>query len=82
MQKIAYLFFQGLYVLVTLGVMGTAVWIFSAKATSDKTKSPELSRDLNHDCVLVGFFDYHDLWHILSSFALLMGAYLVLYISE
>ena len=82
MQKIAYLVFQGLYVLVTLGVMGTAVWIFSAKATSDKTESPQLSRDLNHDCVVVGFFDYHDLWHILSSFALLMGTYLVLYISE
>lgn len=82
MQKIAYLVFQAMYVLVTLGVMGTAVWIFSAKATSDKTKSAALSRDLNHDCVVVGFFDYHDLWHILSSFALLMGTYLVLYFSE
>ena len=81
-QKVAFRIFQGSYVLVTLGVMGTAVWIFTAKATTDKVKSPEGSRDLNQDCAVVGFFDYHDLWHMMSSFALLMGAYLVLYISE
>ena len=81
-QKVAFRIFQGSYVLVTLGVMGTAVWIFTAKATTDKVRSPEGSRDLNHDCTVVGFFDYHDLWHILSSFSLLMGAYLVLYISD
>lgn len=81
-QKVAFRVFQGSYVLVTLGVMGTAVWIFSMKATTDKLQRPEISRDLNQACAVVGFFDYHDLWHILSSFALLMGAYLVLYISE
>lgn len=81
-KKVAFRIFQSSYVLVTLGVMGTAVWIFSAKATTDKLQSPEESRDLNQACAVVGFFDYHDLWHILSSFALLMGAYLVLYISE
>ena len=80
-QKVAFRVFQGSYVLVTLGVMATAVWIFSAKATTDKVKTPELSRDLNSDCAILGFFDYHDLWHIMSSFSLLMGAYLVLYIS-
>ena len=81
-KEVAFRFFQGSYVLVTLGVMGTAVWIFTLKATTDKVKSPEMSRDLNKACAVVGFFDYHDLWHILSSFALLMGAHLVLYISE
>lgn len=81
-KKVAFRIFQGSYVLVTLGVMGTAVWIFSKKATTDKVETPESSRDLNQACAVVGFFDYHDLWHILSSFALLMGAYLVLYISE
>ena len=81
-KKVAFRIFQGLYVLATLGVMGFAVWIFSQKATTDKVESPENSRDLNQACAVVGFFDYHDLWHILSSFALLMGAYLVLYISE
>jgi len=82
LQKVAFRVFQGSYVLVTLGVMGTAVWIFTAKATTDKVKTPGESRDLNHECAVLGFFDYHDLWHILSSFSLLMGAYLVLYISD
>ena len=81
-QKVMFRFLQASYILVTLGVMGTAVWIFTAKATTDKAKTPEESRDLNQDCAVVGFFDYHDLWHILSSFSLLMGAYLMLYISE
>ena len=81
-RKFAFHFLQGSYVLVTLGIMATAVWIFLAKATTNKEKSPLKSRDLNHDCVVLGFFDDHDLWHILSSFSLLMGSYLILYISK
>ena len=81
-RKLAFHFLQVLYVLVTLGTMVTAVWIFTAKATTDKEKSPSESRDLNHDCVWLSFFDDHDLWHILSSFSLLMGSYLVLHISK
>ena len=75
-------FLQALYVVFTLVITFIALYIFALKKTTDKEKSPSESRDLNHDCVLLGFFDYHDLWHILSSFSLLMGSYLVLYISE
>ena len=75
-------FLQFLYAVATFGIMSTAVWIFMAKATTDKEKSSWESRDLNHNCFLLGFFDYHDLWHILSSFALSMGAYCVLDISK
>lgn len=81
-QTFIFRFFQVSYILVTLGCMGTAVWIFTAKATTDKTKTAWESRDLNKRCAVVNFFDYHDLWHILSSFSLLMGSYLMLYISE
>ena len=81
-KKLMFRAFQTLYVLVTLGVMAVAVWVFEYLPTTDKTISPEKSRALNEECVLLGFFDYHDLWHILSSFALLMGAYLVMYVSE
>jgi len=81
-RKFAFHFLKGLYVLVTLGIMGTAVWIFLAKATTNKEETPSESRDLNRNRAWLGFFDDHDLWHILSSFSLLMGSYLVLYISE
>ena len=74
--------FHFLYVIVTFVTMITAALIYHFKAATDKEKSPSESRDLNHDCVLLGFFDYHDLWHILSSFSLLMVAYFVLYISK
>ena len=80
-KRVAFRICQGSYVLMTFGIMGTAIWFFTAKATTNKIESPEKSRDLNHDCVLLNFFDYHDIWHIMSSFSLLMGAYLVLYIS-
>ena len=33
-------------------------------------KSPAGSRNNNQECVVLGFFDTHDLWHFLSSFAL------------
>lgn len=74
--------FQVLYVLTTIAVMVVAIWVFQSLATSDKTLKPALSRNLNKECALLKFFDYHDIWHILSSFALLMGAYLVMYISD
>ena len=71
---------QVLYILVFSVVMFTALGLFIGMPSTDKASTPERSRDLNHECV-VGIFDYHDLWHILSSFALLMGAHLVMYIS-
>ena len=30
---------------------------------------------------MLDFYDYHDLWHILSSFALLMGVHIVIFAS-
>ena len=69
-----------------LSAMG-AIWIaalyyFSEKATTDKAETPEKSRNLNQDCIWPGFFDSHDWWHILSSHALLLTVYLVLFMSH
>ena len=73
---------QLFYILIAVGITITALVFFICMPSTNKTKTPEKSRDLNHECVDVfGFFDYHDIWHILSSFALLMGAHLVVYIS-
>ena len=75
-------FLAVVYVLITAAFAISALLLFILFPTTDKTDTPEKSRNKNHECVAVGFFfDYHDLWHILSSFALLMGAYLVMYIS-
>ena len=74
-------FFQGCYIFATAGVFAGAFGVFSALATTNKTALPEDSRDRNEECAILGFFDWHDLWHFLSSFALLMGAFVVMFIS-
>ena len=74
-------FLTWIYVLITVVILVSAVVIFEALPTTNKAKTPEKSRNENKECILLGFFDYHDLWHILSSFALLMGAHLVMYAS-
>ena len=61
---------------------GFAGWIFAKKATTDKSLTPEKSRDHNQECIILNFFDAHDLWHILSSHALLMSAYVVMFMSH
>ena len=74
-------FFQGLYILVTVGILAAAFGVFQGLQTTNKTASPEDSRDFNEECRILGFFDWHDLWHFLSSFALLMGAFVIMFIS-
>ena len=73
---------QVLFIFLTGIILVTAVWVFSQFPTTDKTLSPENSRDQNKECVILGFFDWHDLWHFLSSFALLMGAFIVMFMSS
>ena len=63
-------------------ILATAVYVFHRLPTTDKTSSPENSRDKNEECVILGFFDSHDLWHFLSSLCLLMLAFVTLFISS
>ena len=73
-------FFQGLYISVTVGLLLAAFGVFQCLPTTNKTASPEDSRDLNEECGILEFFDWHDLWHFLSSFALLMGAFVIMFL--
>ena len=75
------IFFKVLYTFVILAFNGFALWIFFAIETTDKSKSPEKSRDLNQECILLAFFDWHDVWHFCSSFGLFMAALMVIHTS-
>ena len=73
---------QVAYIVLMVILWCVAGWIFAKKATTDKTLSPKKSRDYNQECIILNFFDAHDLWHILSSHALLMSAYVVMFMSH
>ena len=67
---------------IAIGViMGVALYFFREKPTTDKSESPEKSRDLNGECFSSDFFDDHDIWHILSSSGLFMGALMMIHVS-
>ena len=72
---------QFLFIFLTLTISAAAVWVSISRPTTNRTLSPENSRGKNKECVILGFFDWHDLWHFLSSFALLMNAFVVMFIS-
>ena len=63
-----------------MGIMGAAAYFFICKATTDKSESPEKSRDRNRECFSSDFFDDHDIWHILSSTGLFMGALMMIHV--
>ena len=66
---------------LTIVIWIAAVLVFLRLPTTDKTLLPENSRGKNEECVILGFFDWHDLWHFLSSFAFLMSVFVVMFIS-
>jgi hypothetical protein len=51
----------------------TFAMIFFLNAVSNKSLTPSESRDLNKPCVLFNYWDYHDVWHILSAIGLFMS---------
>ena len=72
---------KGVYTCAIPILNGFALTFFFAKETTDKSKSPEKSRDLNQECIFLAFFDWHDVWHIFSSFGLFMAALMVIHTS-
>ena len=71
-----------LFMIVTFLFWVFAMYFFKIKSTTRKVAAPSISRTKNEECVLWDFFDYHDIWHMLSSFALFMSAYLLIYVTR
>ncbi|NXT28357.1 SIDT2 protein, partial [Syrrhaptes paradoxus] len=65
-----------LCILGTSVVWGFALFFFF-QGLSTWQKTPAESREHNRDCILLDFFDDHDIWHFLSSIAM-FGSFLVL----
>uniref|UniRef100_A0A8C4DED1 SID1 transmembrane family member 2 n=1 Tax=Dicentrarchus labrax TaxID=13489 RepID=A0A8C4DED1_DICLA len=63
-------------ILFTAVVWGFALYFFF-QGLSTWQKTPAESREHNRDCIVLSFFDDHDIWHFLSSIAM-FGSFLVL----
>ncbi|KAF5896484.1 SID1 transmembrane family member 2 isoform X3, partial [Clarias magur] len=61
-------------ILFTAVVWGFALFFFF-QGLSTWQKTPAESREHNRDCILLFFFDDHDIWHFLSSIAM-FGSFL------
>ncbi|XP_029429178.1 SID1 transmembrane family member 2 isoform X2 [Rhinatrema bivittatum] len=69
-------FIPFLCIICTSVVWGFALFFFF-QGLSTWQKTPAESREHNRDCILLNFFDDHDIWHFLSSIAM-FGSFLVL----
>ena len=58
-----------LWIIIDITIMSLSI-IFFLKGVSDKFLPLNKSNQLNKPCVLFNYFDYHDIWHILSSIGL------------
>ena len=68
-----------LLLLITIGILGTSTYFYLIPV-SNKLLTPKESDALNKDCILFDFFDYHDIWHFLSSlglFLLILNIYII-----
>uniref|UniRef100_A0AAY4E9T0 SID1 transmembrane family member 2 n=1 Tax=Denticeps clupeoides TaxID=299321 RepID=A0AAY4E9T0_9TELE len=63
-------------ILFTAVIWGFALFFFF-QGLSTWQKTPAESREHNRECILLSFFDDHDIWHFLSSIAM-FGSFLVL----
>ncbi|XP_062894776.1 SID1 transmembrane family member 2 isoform X2 [Mobula hypostoma] len=63
-------------IICTAVVWGFALFFFF-QGLSTWQKTPAESREHNRECILLQFFDDHDIWHFLSSIAL-FGSFLIL----
>ncbi|XP_052754737.1 SID1 transmembrane family member 1-like [Galleria mellonella] len=57
------------FLLGALAAWGPGLYFFMS-GSSSWSSTPAQSRQLNHECHLLQFYDSHDLWHMLSAIAL------------
>jgi hypothetical protein len=61
-----------------IALFAVGLFCFIHYAVSDKNESPAHSRNHNGDCAS-GDFDWHDIWHLLSGFALFLFGFAFYY---
>ncbi|XP_077867553.1 SID1 transmembrane family member 1-like [Saccoglossus kowalevskii] len=59
----------GLFICLTLAFWAAALYFFM-QGLAQWDKTPAVSREGNRECILLDFYDFHDVWHFLSACAM------------
>ncbi|XP_075240735.1 SID1 transmembrane family member 2-like isoform X2 [Convolutriloba macropyga] len=74
------------YTTAFLGMTGLCTWLaalyFYSESNTNWQLSPAKSRELNKGCVLLDFYDNHDIWHFLSAISLFVSFLIVLILDD
>ncbi|XP_068925986.1 SID1 transmembrane family member 1 isoform X2 [Petaurus breviceps papuanus] len=71
-----------LFCIVATGVVWAAALYFFFQNLSSWEETPAESREKNRDCILLDFFDDHDVWHFLSATALFFSFLVLLTLDD
>ncbi|XP_016055630.1 PREDICTED: SID1 transmembrane family member 1 [Miniopterus natalensis] len=71
-----------LFCIVATAVMWVASLYFFFQNLSSWEETPAKSREKNRECVLLDFFDEHDIWHFLSATALFFSFLVLLTLDD
>ncbi|XP_061494184.1 SID1 transmembrane family member 1 isoform X2 [Rhineura floridana] len=71
-----------LFCIVATAVVWAAALYFFFQNLSSWEETPAVSRDKNRPCILLGFFDDHDVWHFLSAAALFFSFLVLLTLDD
>ncbi|KAM6224426.1 SID1 transmembrane family member 1 [Rhynchocyon petersi] len=71
-----------LFCIVATAVVWSAALYFFFQNLSSWEGTPAESREKNHECILLGFFDAHDIWHFLSATALFFSFLVLLTLDD
>ncbi|KAJ6658273.1 hypothetical protein lerEdw1_020545 [Lerista edwardsae] len=71
-----------LFCIVATAVVWAAALYFFFQNLSSWEETPSESREKNRPCILLGFFDDHDIWHFLSAAALFFSFLVLLTLDD
>lgn len=78
-EKINKIFY--IWILLDLAIISLSL-VFFLKTSTNIFLPIEESNKLNHKCVLFNYFDYHDIWHILSATGLFIFINIVYFLDK
>ena len=73
--------FIWVWMILDLCIISLAL-VFYVKTSSNIFLSQEQSKELNKPCIIFNYFDYHDIWHILSATGLFIFMNIVYFIDN